>query len=318
MSVVLVALPLALVAAPVLPGPPWVAGAWLLPAFACAGAHPRPLHLDPRPARRRRHLPGVGRRGRLRRRTRTGSRGSGALGTGAARLPRHRPASLPSPSGCAATSSHSSGGPREHHHPPRRRDPSLRLHDRAGRARPRPVHRHHRPARSQRRRQDHAAADPGHRARAERRSTAGSSGSTRDVPEERTGIRRRLGYLPQESGYPRGFTAFRFVDYVAALKEWTEREARHREVRRVLGLVGLSDLAGKRMRTPLRWPAPPRRARPGPDRVAGPPGPRRADHRPRPRAAGVAARRALRRRAPRPRCCWPRTRPRTSRPCASG
>jgi hypothetical protein len=36
MSVVLVALPLALVAAPVLPGPPWVAGAWLLPACACA------------------------------------------------------------------------------------------------------------------------------------------------------------------------------------------------------------------------------------------------------------------------------------------
>ena len=84
---------------------------------------------------------------------------------------------------------------------------------------------------------------------------APSSGSCRilgldpDVPEQRTDIRRRLGYLPQESGYPRGFTAFRFVDYVAALKEWTEREARHREVRRVLGLVGLSDLAGKRMRT---------------------------------------------------------------------
>ena len=35
MSVVLVALPLALAAAPVLPGPPWVAGTWLLPAFAC-------------------------------------------------------------------------------------------------------------------------------------------------------------------------------------------------------------------------------------------------------------------------------------------
>jgi hypothetical protein len=35
-SVVVVALPLAFVAAPVLPGPPWVAGAWLLPALACA------------------------------------------------------------------------------------------------------------------------------------------------------------------------------------------------------------------------------------------------------------------------------------------
>ena len=36
MSVILVALPLALVGAAILPGPPWVAGAWLLPGFACA------------------------------------------------------------------------------------------------------------------------------------------------------------------------------------------------------------------------------------------------------------------------------------------
>ena len=83
---------------------------------------------------------------------------------------------------------------------------------------------------------------------------APTSGSCRilgrnpDDPDQRTEIRRRLGYLPQESGYPRGFTAFRYVDYVAALKEWTERDARHREVRRVLALVGLADLAGKRMR----------------------------------------------------------------------
>ena len=68
------------------------------------------------------------------------------------------------------------------------------------------------------------------------------------VFEERTQVRRRLGYLPQESGYPRGFTAFRYVDYLAALKEWSDRSARHAEVRRVLGLVGMADLAGKRMR----------------------------------------------------------------------
>jgi hypothetical protein len=35
-AVILVAIPVAFVAAPILPGPPWVAGAWLLPAFACA------------------------------------------------------------------------------------------------------------------------------------------------------------------------------------------------------------------------------------------------------------------------------------------
>jgi ABC-2 type transport system ATP-binding protein len=66
--------------------------------------------------------------------------------------------------------------------------------------------------------------------------------------EQRTEIRRRLGYLPQEGGYPRGFSAFRYVDYLAALKEWPDRPARHAEVRRVLGLVGMSELATKRMR----------------------------------------------------------------------
>jgi ABC-2 type transport system ATP-binding protein len=28
------------------------------------------------------------------------------------------------------------------------------------------------------------------------------------VPDDRTGIRRHLGYVPQEAGFPRGFTAF--------------------------------------------------------------------------------------------------------------
>jgi ABC-2 type transport system ATP-binding protein len=60
-------------------------------------------------------------------------------------------------------------------------------------------------------------------------------------------IRRALGYLPQEAGFPRGFTAFGFVDYLAILKEWTDRATRHEEVRRVLGLAGLSDLATKRI-----------------------------------------------------------------------
>jgi len=69
-----------------------------------------------------------------------------------------------------------------------------------------------------------------------------------DVPAERTDIRRRLGYLPQEVGFPRGFTAFAFVDYIALLKEWTEPTARHAEVRRVLDQVGLSDAAAKRIR----------------------------------------------------------------------
>jgi ABC-2 type transport system ATP-binding protein len=69
-----------------------------------------------------------------------------------------------------------------------------------------------------------------------------------EVPAERTEIRRRLGYLPQEVGFPRGFTAFGFVDYIALLKEWAEPASRHAEVRRVLDLVGLSDLTTKRIR----------------------------------------------------------------------
>jgi DNA-directed RNA polymerase specialized sigma24 family protein len=69
-----------------------------------------------------------------------------------------------------------------------------------------------------------------------------------EVPAERTGIRRQLGYQPQEAGFPRGFTAFAFVDYIALLKEWTQPAARHAELRRVLDLAGLSGLGAKRIR----------------------------------------------------------------------
>lgn len=64
---------------------------------------------------------------------------------------------------------------------------------------------------------------------------------------ELTEIRRGLGYLPQELGYPHDMTTFGFVEYLAVLKEWDDRRARHREVRRVLELVGLADLATKRV-----------------------------------------------------------------------
>jgi ABC-2 type transport system ATP-binding protein len=60
----------------------------------------------------------------------------------------------------------------------------------------------------------------------------------------RLAVRRRLGYLPQEPGFHRSFTAFEFVDYVAILKEWGDRRARHDEVRRVLSLVGLEPVMG--------------------------------------------------------------------------
>ena len=65
----------------------------------------------------------------------------------------------------------------------------------------------------------------------------------------RTDIRRRLGYLPQELGFPRGFSAFAFVDYMAVLKEWGDVDRRHAEVRRVLGQVDLEALGSKKIRT---------------------------------------------------------------------
>jgi ABC-2 type transport system ATP-binding protein len=65
---------------------------------------------------------------------------------------------------------------------------------------------------------------------------------------QRTKVRRALGYLPQELGFPNGFTGFAFLDYMAVLKEWTDRRSRHAEVRRVLDLVQLGDLGPKRLR----------------------------------------------------------------------
>jgi len=69
-----------------------------------------------------------------------------------------------------------------------------------------------------------------------------------DTAEDRLAIRRRLGYMPQEPGFHRNFTAFEFVDYVAILKEMVDRRARHDEVRRVLALVGLDDVAGRKIK----------------------------------------------------------------------
>ncbi|HEV2088346.1 MAG TPA: ABC transporter ATP-binding protein [Cryptosporangiaceae bacterium] len=66
--------------------------------------------------------------------------------------------------------------------------------------------------------------------------------------DDRLAIRRQLGYMPQEPGFYRHFTAFEFVDYVAILKEMTDRRVRHDEVRRVLDRVGLADVAQRKIR----------------------------------------------------------------------
>jgi ABC-2 type transport system ATP-binding protein len=66
---------------------------------------------------------------------------------------------------------------------------------------------------------------------------------------ERTEIRRRLGYLPQELGYHRHFSVAAFLDYVAILKEITDRRRRAEEVARVLAVTGLEHRARSRIRT---------------------------------------------------------------------
>src|SRR5262245_18810701 len=65
---------------------------------------------------------------------------------------------------------------------------------------------------------------------------------------ERLELRRRLGYLPQELGYYRHFTVAGFLDYVAILKEITDRRRRAEEVARVLAALGLERRARTRIR----------------------------------------------------------------------
>ncbi|MFR9727065.1 ABC transporter ATP-binding protein [Streptomyces sp. MS19] len=80
------------------------------------------------------------------------------------------------------------------------------------------------------------------------RGTVGILGHDPATPHGRTEARRVLGYLPQNPGFHLSFTAFEFVDYVAILKEHTDRRARHAEVGRVLDAVGLGDVRGRRIR----------------------------------------------------------------------
>jgi ABC-2 type transport system ATP-binding protein len=64
-------------------------------------------------------------------------------------------------------------------------------------------------------------------------------GLSPDRSEHRIAIRRQLGYLPQEPGFHQHFSVFDFVEYVAILKEMTDRISRRREVGRVLEQTSL-------------------------------------------------------------------------------
>lgn len=60
--------------------------------------------------------------------------------------------------------------------------------------------------------------------------------------------RRLLGYLPQDFGYYRDFTAVRFLNYMAALKALPADYAKER-IEELLELVGLKEVRNKKMKT---------------------------------------------------------------------
>jgi ABC-2 type transport system ATP-binding protein len=62
-----------------------------------------------------------------------------------------------------------------------------------------------------------------------------------DKSSERTEVRRRLGYMPQEPGFYQSFTCFDFLDYLAILKEHVETSSRHEVVRAALTRTGLEE-----------------------------------------------------------------------------
>ena len=68
------------------------------------------------------------------------------------------------------------------------------------------------------------------------------------IPAFSESYRAMLGYLPQDFGYYPEFTAREFVEYMAALKGIEKRKAR-KKTEELLELVGLSDVAKKKIKT---------------------------------------------------------------------
>ncbi len=69
------------------------------------------------------------------------------------------------------------------------------------------------------------------------------------VARERVEIRRRLGFLPQTPQLYGSFTPRELVDYVAVLKEHTDRTWRRTECTRVLEAVGMADGMHRKIKT---------------------------------------------------------------------
>ena len=69
-----------------------------------------------------------------------------------------------------------------------------------------------------------------------------------EIPVQTENYRALLGYLPQDFGYYPEFTARDFVRYVAALKGIEKKKA-WKKTDELLELVGLSEVANKKIRT---------------------------------------------------------------------
>ncbi|MEV4197097.1 ABC transporter ATP-binding protein [Micromonospora globbae] len=64
----------------------------------------------------------------------------------------------------------------------------------------------------------------------------------------RRDVQRRLGYVPQDLGFYPDLSPREFLDYVALLKGLDDATARRRQVGELLDMVGLADVAGRRMK----------------------------------------------------------------------
>ena len=68
------------------------------------------------------------------------------------------------------------------------------------------------------------------------------------IPVQSENYRALLGYLPQDFGYYPEFTAKEFLEYFSALKGIDRKRAKEK-TKELLELVGLYDVAGKKIKT---------------------------------------------------------------------
>src|SRR5215472_17152715 len=65
----------------------------------------------------------------------------------------------------------------------------------------------------------------------------------------RTGIKRILGYLPQDLGMYPDLSAREFLDYIGILKGMDERKIRQQRVEELLEVVSLTNVANRKLKT---------------------------------------------------------------------